>query len=238
MARELHRGTSGQAAGNRTKKDTMKDFQLSIICVLLMVGCIPASADLVTGTYDPATAVGSQTTGTGPYTLTSTDTTFSLLRFIPNQTFTFADITNINVDYNAILGGIGGGAPRLAVVFVSGNSLEINFGPAGSFVDPTLGAGNSGNLISLLDLGRYDNSGVGGSFYSDYAQALSLAGGETVQRFTLVLDSFGGNDREFSVSAINVEANVGAVPEPSAITLLATAAGFVALAARRRRLAR
>ena len=85
----------------------------------------------------------------------------------------------------------------------------------------------------MTDTGRYDNTGVGGSFYSDYAQALSLAGSETVERFTLVIDSYGGNNRSFDVSAIN--AQIQGVTEPSLPLLLSIGLGAVGLICWRRK---
>ncbi len=51
--------------------------------------------------------------GTGPWTLTATNTTFSYLLFFPNENFTFAEMTNFNAVFEDIAGGAGGGAPRL-----------------------------------------------------------------------------------------------------------------------------
>ena len=192
-----------------------------------LFAAVPATVGAVTGTY----TFGGETTGAGPYTMTSTDTTFSVLRFIFDTPVTFADLTNISVDYNAVLGGIGGGAPRLAVVFADDQYLEINFGPAGSFADPTLGPGNTGNLLSLTDPGRFDNSGIGGLFYSDYASALAIAAGFSVVRTSLVLDSFGGADRNFIINGINV----AAIPEPSSYALALAGLALVGFAVRRRK---
>lgn len=204
--------------------------KLLLTCILLLP--VVANATTITGTYDTDVSSGSQTTGTGPYTLTSTDTTYSLLTFNPSTNFKFSDITNLNVDYDAGLGGIGGGSPRLEVDFTDNSYLQINFGPAGSFVDTTLGAGNSGNLVAMTDLGRYDNSGTGGSFYSNLTTALSLAGNKNVDSLTLILDSFGGNDRSFTVSAINVD--VTGTPEPGTILLMAAGLLGAGIFSRRR----
>ena len=97
----------------------------------------------------------------------------------------------------------------------------MHWGPPGTFTDPTLGPANTGNLLALTDNGRYDLSGIGGSAYTDRAAALALAGNYEVLRVSLVLDSFGGNDREFIINSIDAEDNaVAAVPEPATWMLL------------------
>jgi hypothetical protein len=163
-------------------------------------------------TFDGTTTPTDQT---GPWNMTSTDSTYGILRFVLDTPVKFSDITDVNVGYDSNLGGIGGGSPRLAVVFSTGDYLYINWGPAGSFVDTTIGNNlNTGNLIGMNDLGRYDNSGVGGGFYSDYASALALAGSKNVVRFSVVIDSYGGNDRNFDINSITVD-SVAPVPEPT-----------------------
>lgn len=154
-----------------------------------------------------------------PCTMTSTDSTFSVLRFVLDTPAPFADITDLAYDYTSVLGGIGGGAPRVAVVTTGGTFL-IHWGPAGSFVDPAVGPGSTGNLLALTDLGRYDLGGIGGSSYTDRAAALALAGTYEVSRFSLILDSFGGHDREFVIGNISASGDVAAVPEPGSIALL------------------
>lgn len=206
--------------------------------LFLGVALLAASAFAAPITFTNTT--GGNTTGTGPYTLTSTDSTYSVLRWINNETFNFGDITNLSLDYNAILGGIGGGAPRLVVVTdanhdgIEDSSLQIYLGPAGSFVNPTLGPANSGNLIGMNDLGRYDVSDAGGVFYSNYASALAHAGGYGVLRFSLVLDSFGGADKTFEVGSdgLHVSASAG-VPEPAMWMMMIAGFGMIGATLRR-----
>lgn len=207
---------------------------LAVATVLAAALAAPATAAPIAATY----TTGGDTTGTGPWTMTSTDSTFSVLRFVPTSPIKFQDWTSLSVAYNAVLGGIAGGAPRFTFVLdfdndnVADGQFHLLWGPAGTFVDTTLGPANTGNLLALTDVGRYDLGGVGGSAYTDRAAALALIGGYTVLRASLVLDSFGGNDREFIISGISAEA-ADAVPEPMTAALLA--AGLLGLVGARRR---
>ena len=214
----------------------MNKVLLAAVSALTLSVALPGAAATLTFTN----TIGGDTTGTGPYTLTSTDLTFSVLRFVNAETVNFGDLTNLDLTYDAVQGGVGGGAPRIAVVTDADHDgsadgfFEILLGPAGSFVDGSLGVHNTGNLLAQNDLGRYDLSGLGGPFYSNYATALATAGGFGVLRFSILLDSFGGADKTFIIGADGLHA-AGAVPEPVTWALMIGGFGLVGLALRRRR---
>jgi hypothetical protein len=218
---------------------------ISIVCATLLclfglsVRTLRADQQL-TGTYSIGNGsdgnMAIATTATGPFTLTATVTpnTFSYVDFIPtNQTFTFADLTNLNAVFTSLTGA-GGGSPRLSVELSNGitdTNLHIFFGTSPNYTDSatTLNTYSGVNLIGNNDAGRYDTSNfTGGSPFTTYSSALSLLGNYQVKTVSFVLDTFGSfGDRAVTLNSIN--ASVASVPEPSILASLA--AGSVILLA-------
>jgi hypothetical protein len=216
---------------------------IAILFVLVFVGV--SNGAPVTGTYDPMPGGLGMTTGTGPWQLTSTDSTFSLLRFTPDTVFEFDQFTDLSVSFtspamNALGGqnqpnaGGGGGAPRLSVALDTNGDLTIDggmlihLGTSPGFVDSpaSLTALSGMNLIGNNDAGRYDLSGLGGSGFTTYSAALASFGSANVIRYTVVLDSFSGADKTLDVTSIDAQA----IPEASQIIIGGIACCFGSLA--------
>ena len=159
---------------------------------------------------------------------------FSVLRFVPDNLMSFSSYTDLSYTYDMLLGGIGGGSPRVVIVLDTNNNnvsdggdgfINLFWGPSPGFVDNTLGTGlTTGNLLALTDNGRYDLSPMGGSPFTDRAAALALAGGYNVLRFSLILDTYvgamqgsaGGDNRELVITGVSADG----VPAPAAAAVL------------------
>jgi hypothetical protein len=201
---------------------------LPAVLFLATLGQVRADT-LLTGTYsNDGDAIGGPT---GPWTLTSTSTpsTYSgeYLTF-NDQSHTFSDLTNINAVFTSLSGGVSGGSPRFYVDFTEGGFLEILYGPPGSFAgnDATLNSQSGINLLTLNDVGRYDLSGIGGNFYTNYSDALTTAGSLHVADVEFVTDTF-GDDRALELDSINVSVPDAAVPEASTWVVAALAAAML-----------
>lgn len=123
------------------------------------------------------------------------------VKFTPNGTLTFAQITKLSTDFATVTGGIGGGSPRFGLgidvdgdgVFQQGpdGHIFVYLGPVdtGFHEDASSVWRNTGNLISATD-NRFDCNQLGSTrYYDDYATALSLAGNKRVFYVLFVIDS-------------------------------------------------
>jgi hypothetical protein len=198
------------------------------------LACGVASGDIVTGTYTFG-GLTLPTNQTGPWFMKANSSTYSVLRFVPDTPLSFASYTSLIYNYNVTLGGIGGGSPRATVELGSGDTFDVQWGPAGSYVDGTIGSNlSTGNLLSLTDVGRYDTSHIaGGSPFTDRSSAVALIGSQTVTQIDLIIDAFvgmpGGAFKGFLINSVNVEATA-AVPESNAFWLVAMLSSVLGVA--------
>ena len=151
----------------------------------------------ISGAYDLGPGDdGNQATGTGPFHVTATNTTFSYVDFVPNQTFTFDQLDSLFAIFTSNSGGSGGGTPRLSVLLDDNGTprvMHIYLGnsPAFTDTDAVLNTWSGANLIGNNDAGRYDTSHFsGGSPSTTYANAVALVGSKTVLEIDFVADTF------------------------------------------------
>ncbi len=143
---------------------------LKLTAIAAVLSFVPTShAVVIPGSY----TIGGSTTGTGPWTMLGLGQVYGVLSFNLNSPIAFQNLTDLNYGYDSILGGISHGSPRAVFILDYNNdsfedlSFAIRWGPAAPFVDPTIGNNlNTGNLLALNDMGRYDLSGLGTPFSS------------------------------------------------------------------------
>ena len=176
------------------------------------------------------------TTGSGPWTLTSTAATYSGLEIDPSTPFTFSQLLNLSATFTDISGGAYGGSPRFSVGLQNGanvNFVHIALGTSPNFADsdPTAftTAFSGFNVIGNNDHGRYDTSQFAGvNPFTDYASALALVGSLNVTELDFVLDGgWGANgDQTLTLNGFNYTL---ATPLPAALPLFATSLGGLGL---------
>jgi hypothetical protein len=208
------------------------------------------------GTY----SIGGATTGTGngPFTLTATNSTFSFVELVPNQTFTFAQLTSLFANFTSNSGGSGGGTPRFAVGVNDGGTerfitIDLGNSPAFTDSDTVLNTYSGFNVIGNNDAGRYQTgpggSGFpGGSPFTTYSgsatSALTLAGPLQVEEIDYITDTFSPfpsrDETLFSIGGsvtvpcpadgfqVGYAANVGPAGGESFIDMTNTGAGSTA----------
>lgn len=196
-------------------------LRLTVIAAVLSF--VPVSPAVpITGTY----TTGGNTSGTGPWTMLGLGVGGgAALSFTLNSPIAFQNLTDLNYGYDSILGGISDGSPRVIFFLDYNNDTfeDVYFGLRWGPFDPTIGDNlNTGNLLGLNDMGRYDLTGLGlpAVFeFSDRTTALAAVGTVEVLRIALVIEGIGDSTpRVFKINSVNVSGNATAIPgNPTAI---------------------
>jgi hypothetical protein len=126
--------------------------------------------------------------------LTSASTGYAGVDFLPRGSMNFLDLTQLSTEYNATVGGLGGGSVRFAIgvdVDHDGNvdgSVFIYLGTPPNFNNPApTGWQDSGNLIGSTEP-RFDSTQLGGKWNGDYAATVAVIGNAGVVSIDLVVD--------------------------------------------------
>lgn len=187
-------------------------------------GVIPVQFDLTSATKTTtSTTVGPvvfQSIGSN----SDTSDDYSYLSFVPTQPMLFADLNSLSADYAFTTGNCVGGSLRWQIALdrtgdgVSDGNAFVYFGDVPNFTDCKGAASNTGeNLIGSSDA-RFDLTQLGGPFYGTYADALAVAGGATVLRASLVVDSGWAGDQAVNLTGASVDGSSWA-PAPAGTTV-------------------
>ena len=224
---------------NRTLRASARASLLA--AALTFAAALPAFATVVTatGTYSNDADAGNMATGfpNGPFSLTSTPTTYSYVDFQPNQTFSLNNIVGLSANFTDISGGADVGSPRFVVQLQNGNFYSTYLGTPPNFNDNNPAAFTTAysnfNFVNATNDTGFKNSGSLNTFASFEAGA---DGSQIVTDVFLILDGgFGANGPQaLTLNSLSVQ--FLAAPEPATWTMMAAALGLLGfLVARRRR---
>jgi hypothetical protein len=131
------------------------------------------------------------------------DTASSDASYVPASPITVAELTSLVANYSWQTGTDHGGSLRWSIETPVGN-VHVYFGDYPNYMSETPGVNGSGvNLLASSDL-RFDTSQVGGTFYDNWADVLSLVGTQPVNSVDLVLDAGWGGDQVLSLATATV----------------------------------
>lgn len=120
---------------------------------------------------------------------------YGAIIYTPKKTLTLEELRSLQVSYEILEGGFGGGSMRFQIALDEDGDGEadcnifVYLGEYPNFDDEVSGdVETSGELIGSTDL-RFDTTQCGGEFYDDYAGAIELAGDAEIVDVALVVDS-------------------------------------------------
>lgn len=120
---------------------------------------------------------------------------YGAIIYTPRKSLTLEDLRSLQVSYEILEGGFGGGSMRFQIALDDDGDGEadcnifVYLGEPPSFDDEVSGElESSGELIGSTDL-RFDTTQCGGEFYDDYAGAIELAGDAEILDVALVVDA-------------------------------------------------
>lgn len=120
---------------------------------------------------------------------------YGAIVYTPRKSITLEDLRSLQVDYEILEGGFGGGSMRFQITLDEDGDGEadcnvfVYLGEYPNFDDDVSGElESSGELIGSTDL-RFDTTQCGGEFYDDYAGAIELAGDAEILGVALVVDA-------------------------------------------------
>ena len=226
------------------------------LCIIALAAlAAPRARADIFGTYGDTTVVSA-----GPpteYQLVSDTTSGSGYSGIYDQitgTLDVSQLTDLEASYEMTTGTFGGGAPRFSIVDTTNNTHNeayVYWGDTtngSNFTNPNAGSTSLNSTGNYADLAsseiRVEVNGFGGINAPNtpitWSQFVAEAGNVDIGFITTDLDGgFTGTQKmlldNFTVNGVVVSNQAAAVPEPSALVLLFTFMGLIAMMCRRYR---
>src|SRR5208282_683531 len=138
----------------------------------------PASAIEISGTYSNGADSNNQATGfpSGPFSLTSTASTYSFVEFTPGAWATVNSITSLSATFTDTAGGAYGGSPRIELDLNNGGWFLVYLGTPPSFNDSNPATFTADFSNFNLTGGTNDTAYENGNTYSSFASFDALYG--------------------------------------------------------------
>ena len=195
-----------------------------------------ASADVVTPFGD--------TTGTGPWDLSSTSTTSSGLDVALSTSITFSALATISASFTDNTGGADVGSPRFVLSATNGDFFSVYLGTPPNFND------NDPAAFTTAFSGVNLNNGTNNSAYENSGSYVTLASlksnpsysGDLINDVEFIVDGgYGANGtQDLTLTNLDINGNIyntsaSATPLPAALPLFAGGLGALGLLAGRRK---
>lgn len=120
---------------------------------------------------------------------------YGAIVYTPRKPITLQELRSLQVTYEILEGGFGGGSMRFQIALDEDGDGEsdcnvfVYLGEYPNFDDEVSGElETSGELVGSTEL-RFDTTQCGGEFYDDYAGAIELVGDAEVLEVALVVDA-------------------------------------------------
>jgi hypothetical protein len=227
------------AASMRDNRE--KEFDVKKLCVAAAFAALAFTPGMASA--DAVTPFGN-TTGTGPWDVSSTSTTYSGLDVAISTPITFSALATLSASFTDISGGADGGSPRIVLTATNGDFFTVFVGTPPNFNDSNPAAFTTAfsgvNLNNGTNNSAYENSGAYVTLAS--LESNPLYSGDLINEVDFIVDGgwAANGTQDLTLTNLDVNGNiydtsVSATPLPAALPLFATALSGLGLLGWRRK---
>jgi hypothetical protein len=218
-----------------------KEFDVKKLSVAVAFAALTFTPGMASA--DAVTPFGN-TTGTGPWDVSSTSTTYSGLDVALSSPITFSALATLSASFTDISGGADGGSPRIVLTATNGDFFTVYLGTPPNFNDSNPAAFTTAfsgvNLNNGTNNSAYENSGAYVTLAS--LESNPLYSGDLINEVDFIVDGgwAANGTQDLTLTNLDVNGNiydtsVSATPLPAALPLFATALSGLGLLGWRRK---
>jgi hypothetical protein len=204
----------------------VKKLLATVVFVTLTFTSGMASADVVTPFGD--------TTGTGPWDLSSTSTTYSGLDVALTTPITFSTLATLSLTFTDISGGADGGSPRLELYTSGSDYFTVYIGTPPNFNDNNPATFTTSFSGTNLNNGTNNSSFQLSNTYQTLSSLEATYGSDLINDVQLQVDGgwAANGTQELVVNSLDINGtnyNTSATPLPPTLPLFAAGIGCLGL---------